>query len=681
MLMTNDDFELIGVRILPGCERNVCKVLHPGWYLFTERYRVQDDRVVENESYQLPRDFFSDNGKITVSAIVGKNGSGKSTVIEVMLAIINNLCFKIGAQRIYSDLYDAQGLCAELHYAAKGAGNDDKQWDMYCVSATADTVILTKNGESFPVKQYTSNRPSQSSKEPQLSAADIRAHLEELFCSIMINYSLHAYNIEGEKDDNWWMQWLVHKNDGYGIPVTINPYRWEGKLDMLRDTRLTNRRLGALWHYFERQNDIQFLEGYKLHSLHFEWRKEHIEKQYIAFQGDKPYLFSVRPTSNRFFDCILKEFLEQNDLRADRKMFDEFTYAYRYIVYKIVNISRTYPSYKKVKIRTDKSIIKFLQQDVSSVYDGPIKAKVAIKQLVTRINRDKTHITLKLRQTVNYLRYIESCYQTAKVIEHGLDEGYITEVLTMMSKSSNLTLSDIEEAYPPPFFATHIDIVPDNGRDQSPRSFTRLSSGERQLLFYVSTVLYHLQNLDSIQGYSSRRVLHRRVLVILEEIELYFHPEWQRQVVDKLIRHINICKFEHIKRIHLLLVSHSPFVLSDIPKPNVMFVDQGLHITEGDKRCEQLEAFGANIHEMLSHSFFLNRLMGDFAVHKINEWITRLGNDDDKIDDVATLRYELGLIGEPLIREQLLWQLDQKNKDKDEIRRQIEQLQQKLSQM
>ena len=39
--------------------------------------------------HQLPHDFFSD--RICITAIVGQNGAGKSSLLDMMFRIINNL--------------------------------------------------------------------------------------------------------------------------------------------------------------------------------------------------------------------------------------------------------------------------------------------------------------------------------------------------------------------------------------------------------------------------------------------------------------------------------------------------------------------------------------------------------------------------------------------------------------
>ena len=66
---------------------------------------------------------------------------------------------------------------------------------------------------------------------------------------------------------------------------------------------------------------------------------------------------------------------------------------------------------------------------------------------------------------------------------------------------------------------------------------------------------------------------------------------------------------ENIKSIHLIIVTHSPYVLSDIPRTNVLALKK-----DEKKPIEGLHTFGANVYDMLKDSFFLEGgAMGMFA--------------------------------------------------------------------
>jgi hypothetical protein len=89
------------------------------------------------------------------------------------------------------------------------------------------------------------------------------------------------------------------------------------------------------------------------------------------------------------------------------------------------------------------------------------------------------------------------------------------------------------------------------------------------------------------------------------------------------------------KKVHFIITSHSPFVLSDLPKENVIFLekDEKTGYCKNVTKETNIETFGANIHTLLSHGFFMkDGLMGEFAKEKINKILTYLTRKVKYID-------------------------------------------------
>ena len=91
---------------------------------------------------------------------------------------------------------------------------------------------------------------------------------------------------------------------------------------------------------------------------------------------------------------------------------------------------------------------------------------------------------------------------------------------------------------------------------------------------------------------------------------------------------LDFLKFIPNKKFHLVFSSHSPFILSDLLKENVIFLENGIQVYPFE---DGKQTFGANIHTLLSHGFFMSDgLMGEFAKSKITK-ILRFLNNDNKI--------------------------------------------------
>src|SRR5699024_2999392 len=100
---------------------------------------------------------------------------------------------------------------------------------------------------------------------------------------------------------------------------------------------------------------------------------------------------------------------------------------------------------------------------------------------------------------------------------------------------------------PPPIFNTDLILSKPLFDADFPHMyvpFSGLSSGERQIAYTISNILYHLTNIDSewddtFRWKDKRSIIkYKFINIILDEVELYFHPEMQRQFVFLLLHAI-----------------------------------------------------------------------------------------------------------------------------------------------
>jgi len=144
------------------------------------------------------------------------------------------------------------------------------------------------------------------------------------------------------------------------------------------------------------------------------------------------------------------------------------------------------------------------------------------------------------------------------------------------------------------------------------------------------------------------------------------HPEWQKKIFNDIYSIFKIWN----KNVHLIFLTHSPFLLSDIPKQNIIFLDKDekgkCRVVNGLK--EKKQTFGANIHTLLSDSFFMeDGLMGEFAKKKIDEAIRLL--NQEKLDEKELKYCEqiISIVGEPIVKNQLQRMLDSKRLSKIDV--------------
>ena len=209
----------------------------------------------------------------------------------------------------------------------------------------------------------------------------------------------------------------------------------------------------------------------------------------------------------------------------------------------------------------------------------------------------------------------------------------------------------------------HLNISIKGNLNNKQVDFDDLSDGEKEIVS-ITTIIE--SNLDYIENN----------LVIFDETFNTLHPNWQKKLLHYLIE-----TFKNRKQnIHFILTTHSPFLLSDLPKENIIFLEKGEQV------YPDINTFGANIHTLLSHGFFMkDGLIGEFAKSQIDDVINYLNNKKSEIKDNDKAQNIINLIGEPIIKRQLQKMLDSHRLSKvdkiDKIEQQINDLQNKLKEI
>ena len=209
-------------------------------------------------------------------------------------------------------------------------------------------------------------------------------------------------------------------------------------------------------------------------------------------------------------------------------------------------------------------------------------------------------------------------------------------------------------------------------------TLNELSSGQKHLLTLYSRFYWAKNKIEKSEN-KQYGIKGEAIIIYIDEGEVALHPEWQRSFLNKVLKFFNLL-FEDYK-VQLILTTHSPFVLSDIPKDNVVFLDRDINGNTVISSLENENTFGANIHDLLANNFFLqDGLIGDFAKTKIAitlNWLKIKANEVNKskknpnsafnIDPaIEVIKFEsndeeftyhkqiINLIGEPLVRNKLL---------------------------
>ncbi len=224
-------------------------------------------------------------------------------------------------------------------------------------------------------------------------------------------------------------------------------------------------------------------------------------------------------------------------------------------------------------------------------------------------------------------------------------ENFPLPILDISSKKDKKLLKDLLDSYYDLHTATEFLIFDWQG----------VSSGQEA---YLNTIARFYDLKDYFKD--------ERLFIILDECELYLHPEWQRKNLYTLLKMLNYI-YSNVKSIQLLLSSNSPFVLSDLPVQNVIFIKDG--VIENSK-CKK-QTFAANIFTLLRNDFFMTSTIGEYANRKIKNLVNEIEmiEKKEKTDISDENKKILNIIGEPYLKKILIERYSNSLKESEQVKR------------
>ena len=672
--------KVIAIRPLEDCEQYILKRLHKGkTYFFYNNYKIKETEQDPAKEEKERMCYFDESAEELPADFFGKNGDGKRSLIELFIRIINNLaCHILSGEN--EDFIQAQGVHAELYFSLETYQIAKKR-----ITRRQFFKLEVKNEQ---IKLYTDygNSVIHNGTVTDITSQLKKEHLSELFYSIVVNYSIYANNVmdfqqEWEDQDDYsscWMHSLFHKNDGYTCPIVLHPFRDRGIININTENYLTKNRLISLYlqpvkdkkFNFRQVTDTQIAHRLT-YTLAVNKKFENIKEEWYKWEKTQskkmPHSkFNNTITFNELYDEIIKNWYAIFQIKVTKpelpsEKLNIYQKAEQYLVYKTISISKKYKRYKDTLCLMPDSIGNYGQEFWND-----------LKPFIQNMAKDHSHITLKLRQTIIFLKYYYNAWNSEirkfiladgdteilddlnKMIEEFKKEFWHFRETNLLPQYKDFPIWDYMDFLPSPIFNVEIGLQIVNSNEIE--KFEKLSSGEKQLIYNVSSILYHIRNINSVfENPNTGIVKYKHLNLILEEVELYFHPEFQRRYVNYLLNCINSINLQHIESINICFVTHSPFILSDIPQSNILFLQEGLPYFFD----EENNTFACNIHSMFTNQFFLqNHVMGEFAQQLITKEIAPLLRSEEI--DKERLETIIKLIGEPVLRAKLLDMLNDK---------------------
>ena len=735
LVLPSRGLKLIGVRFYPCHNRNgqdkqdaksIQKSLYgkTDWLYFNKGFSIieRDEEITEitvsEDAFDSSRFLYSvpDKLNVSVSAIVGQNGTGKSTIVDIIIRLVNNLSAAIiGEDYVYSSAQHLHFI--ENVYASLAVYIDNHIKVLTCkgrkLTVTTFEVDLNdldkryKNGTKVTehykpqdtIVVLHGNEPIDKILPPQKGLQGV---LQDWFYTLVSNYSLYSYNYRDYEyevtnmsklmyyqqrnpkmtdEDHYWLKGVFHKNDGYQTPVVIHPMREDGYINAAKVNFLGKQNLislafdqrdvefkdGTIDHFafpFREINQTHHIVGFYLYRKEYDakasFKEEWIKKKFIVDDTKADKLASLEKPIKEFWSEVMgwggKVIYE-----------DEFNKkGWDYLAYKTIKVLWTYKHYEAV------------WENAMQHYDEA-QFKNDLKDLL----RDGSHRTLKIRQTLVYLRFRDEKDYYLRKVTVDLDEVWawmLGKIGSELYPNLEYHKLEKEDLLPPPFGEVVLRLV-DNEHYKAYKKgkandeiipFGGLSSGERQIAYTIGNILYHLKNIESgTQDYNVSTdhvtaIKYKYVNILLDEVELYFHPDLQRRFLKLLLDSIRGLQLSSCSGINITLVSHSPFVLSDIPSDNILYLSRNKEEKMSDK------TFAANVHDLFNNTFFLPNTLGEVAQKEVGDIVrcyknTRLIKEQSgewhvkdnrpewmKDEQMAKMQYVSSIVGDDYLKEEIV---------------------------
>ncbi len=184
------------------------------------------------------------------------------------------------------------------------------------------------------------------------------------------------------------------------------------------------------------------------------------------------------------------------------------------------------------------------------------------------------------------------------------------------------------------------------------RLLSDLSSGEYHLVMLIYKLFYKL-----FEG----------CIILEDEPDRSLHPEWSRTLVTSYIDAIKKIR-DYSRRsenglpsiqdrlITILFTTHSPIMLSDFVKDEVVFLKKeksGITVSEYAGEC-----FAGNIGDMLCENFFLESTIGGFAKKRLETLVSAIDEFGPRPEIRDELMYYINRMGDKLLKSLLLEKLE-----------------------
>lgn len=397
-------------------------------------------------------------------------------------------------------------------------------------------------------------------------------------------------------------------------------------------------------------------------------------------------IFENKPCSdllNEFGICPISEYIIKENYNIDESIFVEFHPNIKKLVDNYEDVAEFYIRNSDVtkkeawkKLRFVKSLIYRVFEGLRCISNEHLTSLTLEKELLLYLENEL--LVLREKDPYNYAKKLLNnlilTYDDKKIkVFNGSIDSLISKYSEYIDKSQGIgnvvSRNDMKELIE---LQLNFDKNCIGGHllmSQFPLLFVPTyahSSGEQKFLeiigafFDVENSINNKGRFDHIEDKSYKN--KEELIILLDEPELGFHPSWKVKLVNALISFFSSIFKE--KQIQILIATHDPFILSDLPNSCVILLNSINGQTIIKEKSNN--SFAGNIADLYIDSFFLDSgVIGEFAKSKIDEiigWCNTYDKEsqinEETIMKIQYYRVIVSNIGEIVLKLKLTEMLD-----------------------
>ena len=619
---------------------------------------LKDKRLIIRRKENHLKDFYGEKiNNLTV--LVGKNGSGKTTMLDILGMNRND---RLNIQEFRKQSKNEYFM---LYYLGNSDGND-----LFGIEVTSDNLLQNM------IENYIHKKDDEGYDKSKRSIGKVYRYENDTFISAGKHFfddelsTLIKYAYIGEEYR------YSFRNSSYGLRYSKDSYGLEREKIPYPD----------VYHKYLVINDC--ING-KIDAIKF-------NEAIVCFEDDIDYKAEL--TKARFDDYrellleIEKTLCILNGVRVITKLPENYTLREKYILdlYSryIMDMLVTALSYvcfdaykneitvEKNKLKNIVNFIEYIKKinacDSSENilgraedYKKELKYVLTLSKKLEDIYEEEPiqHLKILMRYINSRLHSNNDClqYKYVEAFERIIDSlMYIPEECFMRDRvrifidgKEDLHTEELLKKYSYYHYLENRDEYPTNMTSKFRIFFQRLSEGEVRFIDILAKIK------ECIDGESTDVKL---LILLMDEPDQSLHPEWSRCFVDIITRSINSIDFEG--KVQVIMSTHSPYLLSDILPSGIFMLNRNLpnrNLSIAGGNNGDLSGLGANIYDLMQNEFFMNNTVGEFATKKIKQYIRKIDELDlEKECNLREVEFFISQIGEPFIKKTMQKRLNEK---------------------